>query len=469
MGAAFNTEIDLDKSLAESSSLLGARSQMKDKLKILESLNEAVKNFVGSISHGSQVAKGLDNSISKTGDVVGELISKIDNFVERLQDIPEKNVFDQGSLTAKLASGAFNIAAKGAKALGTVIRLAISPLRLLFFLFKLIGSLNPFSLLQSGVEKLTELLNKTYDVASGSSRREVGASSLRTSSKNLRVFEQASEMTGIGFDKQDVSSFQSALADPNKHGSLVGLGLDPEQLKKMDGIQAFIKAQKSIRSQVQAFGGWDSEGATSALKPMLEDIGLNYDDVRGQDKFLDNFLKVFEERQKNDKYDDKSMTEFEKTWNRMKAGLDDVVNKLFSIAVPLLTKLVDKLMGWLEAFTNWMENSSLIKYLSNTKEVLSDISKTSEEVLSGISKVSEEALSKGKSFWNSMVEGVSDAADSIARSLGAPTPSKTNTQNTGKSTNAKVEISVKSGKIEMKTKDNLSGYVRQQVLAEVGK
>lgn len=458
MGAAFNTEIDLDKSLSESSSLLGARSQMKDKLRILEKLNDAVKNFVGSVSHGSRAAEGLDNAISKTGDAVGGLISKIDSFTERLQNIPEKNVLGQGSMVAKLASKAFNVAIKGAKALGIAIRLAIAPLRLLFFLFKLIGSLNPFSLLQSGVEKLTELLNKAYEVASGSSKRAVGAASLRTSSKNLRIFEQASEMTGIGFDKQDVGAFQSSLADPSKHGSLVGLGLDPEQLKKMDGIQAFIKAQKAIRKQVQSFGGWDSEGATSALKPMIEDIGLNYDDVRGQDKFLNDFLKVFEERQKNDKYDDKSMAEFEKTWNRMKAGLDDVINKLFSIAVPLLTKLVDKLMGWLEAFTSWMENSSLIKYLSNTKEVIKDIGQTTEN-----------AVSKSKEFWNIFVKGVSDAADDIARSLGAPIPPRTSAQNSGKAASTKVEISVKKGSIEMKTKNNVDGYVRQQVLAEVGK
>lgn len=458
MGAAFNTEIDLDRSLSESSSLLGARSQMKDKLKILEKLNEAVKNFVSNVSRGSKVAEGLDSALYKTGDAIGGLVSKIDLFAERLQNIPEKNVLYQGSRLAKLAATSFNVASKGAKALGTAIRLAISPLRLMFFLFKLISSLNPFSLLQSGIEKLTELMDKAYDVASGSSRREVGAASLRTNAKNLRIFEQASEMSGIGFDKQDVASFQSSLADPEKHGSLVGLGLDPEQLKKMDGVQAFIQAQKAIRKQVQNFGGWESEGATAALKPMVEDIGLNYDDVRGQDKFLGEFLKIFEERQKKDRYDDSSMAEFEKTWNRMKAGLEDVTNKLFSMAVPLLTKLVDKLMGWLEAFTNWVESSTLIKYMSNPKEILKDAGEAADNI-----------VSKGKSLWNSAVESVTKAADDIARSLGAKIPTKTNSSSSEKPTNSKVEISVKGGKIEMKTKDNVSGYVRQQVLAEVGK
>lgn len=458
MGAAFNTEIDLDRSLSESSSLLGARSQMKDKLKILEKLNEAVKNFVSNVSRGSKVAEGLDNALYKAGDAIGGLVSKIDLFAERLQNIPEKNVLYQGSRLAKLAATSFNVASKGAKALGTAIRLAISPLRLMFFLFKLISSLNPFSLLQSGIEKLTELMDKAYDVASGSSRREVGAASLRTNAKNLRIFEQASEMSGIGFDKQDVASFQSSLADPEKHGSLVGLGLDPEQLKKMDGVQAFIQAQKAIRKQVQNFGGWESEGATAALKPMVEDIGLNYDDVRGQDKFLGEFLKIFEERQKKDRYDDSGMAEFEKTWNRMKAGLEDVTNKLFSMAVPLLTKLVDRLMGWLEAFTNWVESSTLIKYMSNPKEILKDAGEAADNI-----------VSKGKSLWNSAVESVTKAADDIARSLGAKIPTKTNSSSSEKPTNSKVEISVKGGKIEMKTKDNVSGYVRQQVLAEVGK
>lgn len=458
MGAAFNTEIDLDKSLSESSSLLGARSQMKDKLKILEKLNDAVKNFVGNISQGSRLAEGLDNTLNKTGDTVGSLVSKIDLFAESLQNIPEKNVFNQGSKLAKLASTAFNIATKGAKLLGTAIRLAITPLRLVFFLFKLIGSLNPFSLLQSGMEKMTELLEKAYDVASGSSRREVGAASLRTNAKNLRIFEQASEMSGIGFDKQDVAAFQSSLADPNKHGSLVGLGLDPEQLKGMDGVQAFIKAQRAIRKQVKSFGGWESEGATAALKPMIEDLGLNYDDVRGQDKFLDGFLKIFEERQKKDRYDDSSMAAFEKTWNRMKAGLEDVTNKLFSIAVPLLTKLVDKLMGWLDAFTQWLESSTLIKYLSKPSEVLEDASGVVDSV-----------ISKGKDVYNNVVDSVSGALDSIAKSLIPNSSPKTSSVSTEKPSSSKVEISVKGGKIEMKTKDNVSGYVRQQVLAEVGK
>lgn len=326
--------------------------------------------FSGSINLESLLydAEAGINKLSEAARSVPEAVSPAIESIKKLSaavnKIPVGKAYKEFGVLAAVGLGAFKGLTTAVKAFGAALRVALGPLRLVFFIMELIAKANVFS-------KIASLLNKLSENASGSTALGNTAKDLKVSEKQLRAFERANEIHQLGYDTNALATWRSNITNPHERSKFATLGFSDEEIDKMaqgDAISGFLKTQQALFKYVEANGGRDAIGSDAVMRDMTGAFGVSYDNYYSQRAGYGAFVKDYQNDMNKDVRDDKSRQSFEKAWTRLSQSferfVDNILNPLFSVFEVFIVKMT--------AFLDWLNTFSFSKAFDSAKEVGAD-------------------------------------------------------------------------------------------------
>lgn len=346
MGAAFSTEIDLDEVIGRGAS---ASASMFKLSKVFENLAESVGNANSSSGQFSVLARKMDAAVQATTSSIRDLADSADGAGKRLIE------FEGKGGRAMRAVRATSILA------GYAIRSIVAPLRLIIWAFDLLSKMNPFGFLSKAYDQFMKIYDKIKEMSKGSTSLGITAKGLRTTSKNLVNFEKAYEL--VGFDRSVISDITKAI-DGGALGDLAAIGLDSEELKKLDGIEAFFKIYEAAQKFANNMGGTESVAATQVMG-LLENISsaFSVQSLRGTKEEYKESKAYYRELQGKDKSDWKAMSDFEKSWTKLSHSFENLFNLVGGKLAPALTKLTGAVGKVLDGFIAWLDSGPLERFV----------------------------------------------------------------------------------------------------------
>lgn len=347
MGAAFSAEIDLEDVIGRGAS---ASASMFKLSKAFEGLAESVGNANSSSGQFADLARKMDEAVKSVVTSIRTLVGNVDGVGKRLTEFGWKGEH------AMLAVRVMAILA------GHAIRFMMGPLRLIIWAFDLLSKMNPFGFLSKAYDQFMKIYDKIKEMSKGSTSLNISAKGMRTTAKNLTNFEKAYEL--VGFDRSVISDITNAI-DGGALGDLAAIGLDSEELKKLDGIEAFFKIYEAAQKFAQNMGGTESVAAKQVLGN-LENISsaFSVQSLRGTNKEYAESKEYYRELQGKDKSDWKAMSDFEKSWTKLSHSFGNLANLVAAKLAPALTKLTNVLKNVIDTFVEWLDNGPLEKFVA---------------------------------------------------------------------------------------------------------
>lgn len=362
MAAAYSKDIDLDK-------VVGGLDKAAHNVDKLASGANAAASEINS-KLGGAFSK-LDDYISKTlknsNSAFGNLIDKVDGLGKSMGKVSAGGLAEKLGLVGKVGESAFGALATGAKIFGITLRWALGPLRMIFFVLEVIKKINPFGWLKQALSWATDLFNKLKDVASGSNNEHREARKARTDAQSMKNINKAGAQ-GIGWTSQDISDFQ-ALLDSNEGQSFASmLGLDAQQLKQMDGVEAFLKAQRAAREALKSWGGRDDISMDTFNKTIGQLSAFSSSELAATNDMFGRDVKYFYELQNKDKRDNKALREFERESNKLGDSWDIMIATAMSQLAPIVTAVTKGLRSLLDSITEWLRTNPFANFLQAIKD-----------------------------------------------------------------------------------------------------
>lgn len=263
---------------------------------------------------------------------------------------------------------------KGFTKLGSVLSKAFAPLGIAFSVAKGVLSvfkniiMLPFGIIGKAFSGLKAAWDFFADAAQGSLNRAAGAREARTSYGRYKALERAGELNGYDLTAQ-MHGMANAINDPSKAHIFAGLGLDPNQLRKMDGTQALFKIYEAMQSKGL---GEDS----MAAQALFNDLGLgdivDVDTWRGMQKVLPRIVNDFNSLHKRFA----NLEAVERASKRLGFAFEDVKNKLTAKFAPILTPLVNRFSQILSpALDTLLSNENVTALTKKLEELATRFSK----------------------------------------------------------------------------------------------
>lgn len=351
MGAAFSTEIDLEDIIGRGAS---ASASMFKLSRAFENLAESVGSANVSSGQFSELAGKMDNALKLVFSSMRNLSGNVDSAGKRLVEFGQRG------------EDAMLVVRASAKLAGYTLRVMVAPLRLIIWAFDLISKMNPFGFLSKAYDQFTKIYDKIKEISKGSTSLNLTAKGMRTTAKNLTNFEKAYEL--VGFDRSVISDITNAI-DGGALGDLAAIGLDSEELKKLDGIEAFFKIYEAAQKFANNMGGTESVAAKQVLGT-LENISsaFSVQSLRGTKEEYKESKAYYRELQGKDKSDWKAMSDFEKSWTKLSHSFGNLVSLIAGKLAPALIKLTSAVTKVLDSFVSWLDSGPLERFVKVWEE-----------------------------------------------------------------------------------------------------
>lgn len=360
-GSVFSTRIELNnvdgtlKSLKDLGDVFGEAGKIGKETsqflnKFLNDLESNAKNAATALKN-MKAPKSLQEAFER--QLSHNNLKKVNNQVDELRKTFKK-IESQGSLK-KIFDWWVKISKK--------IKDALSLSRL-FFMTQLAGSAK-------------RAVESALSFGAGVNSDAVAAGASNTSVRNLRAFEFAADMWGASMDKSTLVEFTQALGDASKQDAFAALGLNSESLKKKDGANALMETLSSIDKAVKGFGGYDNMGAKAALQPMVEKLGLQWDQIKGLSNsgHLAGMTSEYNRRKGEDNRSYSAFGAFEREWKRFSQSVTDLWENVMTLILPTLNATI----GELKKFFKNSKGLAQTKFVDTIKRTLNGIVKWVQE------------------------------------------------------------------------------------------
>lgn len=268
------------------------------------------------------------------------------------------------------------------------------------------------------------LWDKMTNFSDNANANKRDARAMNSSVKNIRAIDFAFDRWGSSFDRSHASEVQNSLSDTSKWGAFGSLGINVDkinQLKKLDGADAFMRVVEDVIKRVNEFGGFDNETSKNALSEHINSLGLNWEELKAiNDIGFNKINNTYEERKRTDPRNYTAFEAFERTKKDFVQTLDDVWEGLVSKFLPAVNALSEAITKVYKSFSQYLSRSDAINKLSKSLE------KWGQTFADKIKKIDFEALFKSvadfivdipnkiKAFWEAIKSFISVLADIVS-------------------------------------------------------
>lgn len=315
------------------------------------------------------------SKLTKASDNISKMREGVDSLNEGI-----KKLNDAFLEFAKAVSEAEKKVDKPVSKLRKAFNVVLAPLRKMNdlmkgFLNKLKNAVGSARLLRTymTIQLARGIWDKATNFSDMANLNKKDSHAMNSSVKNIRAIDYAFDLWGSEFNRSAASAFQNNLSDVSKWGSYGALGISSEriqELKGMDGSDAFMQGLQDVIKRVNDFGGFDNETAKAALKGHIEDLGLNWEELKALNRNgrLNEINKTYEERKRADHRDYSGFEKFERIKKGFIQTLDDIWEGLVSKLLPIVNIVVRVITKIAKSFSEYLSKSDVLNKLSKTLE-----------------------------------------------------------------------------------------------------
>lgn len=193
-------------------------------------------------------------------------------------------------------------------------------------------------------------------ISSGAIQRDRESKDSKVSASQLRAYQYAQQQTGINESEFNLANLQAKIHDIGASGDFAAIGLKREDLVGLNGIDAM---QKVIQAVIAKGGANMTDSEWTPIAQAVESLmGVS---AERKHLFSDKTQKEFNKHYQwgiANGIDNETLKKGEQSWNKFKFTLESMGMELSALAMPHITKGLNKFTEAVKTFVNWLKGDA---------------------------------------------------------------------------------------------------------------